>query len=151
MHDFGPFVRFCTVLQSKYLALSGEVLDVPGIFDAAAAGDKYAEQVLDESARFLARAVATICCVTNPGKVIFGGSIGCRVELLERVRVLLAQCFPYPVPLEISALGPLAAITGGAAIGLSQLHTQLFSGGVPGAQISLPASGVLSLVKGGKS
>ena len=138
-------------MQSKYLALSGEVLDVPGIFDAAAAGDKYAEQVLDESARFLARAVATICCVTNPGKVIFGGSIGCRVELLERVRVLLAQCFPYPVPLEISALGPLAAITGGAAIGLSQLHTQLFSGGVPGAQISLPASGVLSLVKGGKS
>ncbi len=130
-------------MRARYLELSGTEVDVPGIFDAAAAGDASALTVLDETARNVARAVTAICAVTNPGKVVMGGSIGSRDELIRRVRELLPLCFPYPVELSVSSLGPHAAIVGGAAIGLSHLHAALFSGGVRGAEIALPPADVV--------
>jgi predicted NBD/HSP70 family sugar kinase len=134
-------------MRSRYKALSGKVLDPPGIFDAAEAGDAYATTVLDETARYVARTVAAICAITNPGKVVLGGSIGGREELVSRVRELMPLCFPYPVELGVSELGPKVAIVGGAAVGLTHLHAALFSGGVPGAEITLPPANVVRLVE----
>ena len=134
-------------IRRRYRELSGRELDVPGIFDALGAGDVHARQVLDETARYVARAVAAICAITNPGKVVLGGSIGSRRELVERVRDLLPLCFPSPVELDVSELGSRVAIVGGAAVGLTHLHSTLFAGGVPGAEISLPPAKVLKLVE----
>ncbi|EKF20220.1 ROK family transcriptional regulator [Nitratireductor pacificus] len=134
-------------IRRRYQEIAGRGLDVPGIFDAAGKGDAAALQVLEETARYVARAVASICAITNPGKVVLGGSIGGRAELVNRVREFLPQCFPYPVEIGVSELGSRVAIVGGAAVGLTHLHTTLFAGGVPGAEISLPPAKVVKLVE----
>lgn len=134
-------------IRNRYKELSGNALEVPGIFEAAAAGDTHASRVLDETARYLARTVAAICAITNPGKVVLGGSIGGRQELVGRVCDLMPLCFPYPVEIGVSALGSRVAIVGCAAVGLTHLHATLFSGGVPGAGIALPPAKVVSLME----
>ncbi|WP_206064750.1 ROK family transcriptional regulator [Nitratireductor mangrovi] len=134
-------------MRARYRELSGADTDVPHIFEAAAAGEGAAIQVLDETARYVARAIAAICAVTNPGKVILGGSIGSREELVSRIRPLVPACFPYAVEIGVSELGARTAIVGGAAVGLSQLHAALFSGGVPGAAIALPPAEVVRLTE----
>lgn len=123
---------------SRYEALSGRRLGVPEIFESAAAGERHALAVLDETARFLAQGIAAIAALANPEKVILGGSIGLRPEILSRVKVLLPKCFPYPVDVEASELGPRAAIIGAAAIGLGHLHNMLFGVDAPDSRISLP-------------
>ncbi len=132
-------------MLARYRELTGVDTDVPTIFDTAVT-DPSAQIVLDETARYIARAIATICAITDPGKVVLGGSIGSRAELVERIRKLVPLCFPYPVDIAVSTLGAQAAIAGGAAIGLSQLHATLFTGGVPGAEIALPPANVVKFV-----
>ncbi|NBN79883.1 ROK family protein [Microvirga tunisiensis] len=127
---------------ARYASLTGRSADVPDIFAAAARGEIAAGQVLDETARNLALTIAVLTAVTNPGRVILGGSIGSRSELVERIRALLPLCSPAPVEIGVSSLGSRVTLVGGAAIGLSHLHAALFSGGVPGAQISLPPARV---------
>lgn len=122
----------------QYRRKSGVDAPVPVIFDRAAAGDSHAVAVLDETARFLAQGVAAIASLTNPDKVILGGSIGERVELVQRVRQALPLCFPYPVDVEAGELGAHAALVGAAALGLGHLHNTLFGADVPEARMSLP-------------
>ncbi len=138
-------VSATTGMLARYRALSGTDTDVPGIFDAAST-DVAAQTVLDETARYVARAIATISAVTNPGRVVLGGSIGSRQELVERIRKLMPLCSPHLVDITESALGAQAAIVGGAAIGLGHLHGTLFTGGVPGAEIALPPADVVKFV-----
>ena len=63
-------------IRRRYAAHSGEELEVPEIFALATAGDAAAGEVLDETARLLARGICAICALANPSKVILGGSIG---------------------------------------------------------------------------
>lgn len=122
----------------RYQELAGHAATVPEIFEKAAAGDNKAATVLDDTARLLARGIAAIAAIANPQKVILGGSIGLREELIERVRKFLPQCFPYPVEIETSVLGARAAIVGATAIGLSHLHNALFGADAPDSRMSLP-------------
>ena len=95
-------------------------------------------------------ASAAICAIANPEKVILGGSIGLRPEILSRVKELLPLCFPYPVTVEASELGARAAIIGAAAIGLGQLHNTLFGVDAPDGRISLPPAN-LGRIAGGRA
>ncbi|KQY13044.1 ROK family transcriptional regulator [Rhizobium sp. Root73] len=125
-------------IMEHYAAASGETATVPAIFERAASGDVYAAATLDETAKYLARGISAIAAIANPEKVIMGGSIGLRLELIERIRKFLPTCFPYPVDIEASQLGPRAAIVGAAAIGLSHLHNALFGADAPDSRLSLP-------------
>lgn len=125
-------------IRSRYRALSGRSADVPEIFSRAGEGDASAMAVLDETARHLTRGIAAICVVANPQKVILGGSIGIRPEIIARVRELLPQCVPTRIAVEASALGPQASIVGATAIGLSHLHNSLFAADAPDRHITLP-------------
>ena len=136
-------------MQARYADLSGRTSDVPGIFDAAAGHDEAALKVLDETARYVARAVAAICAITGPRRVVLGGSIGSREEIVDRVRQLLPLCMPRSVEIAATTLGTRGAIAGGAAVGLGHLHTILFSGGVPGAEIALPPPHVVKFAGAG--
>jgi predicted NBD/HSP70 family sugar kinase len=98
----------------------------------------HAKATLDETAKYLARGISAIAAIANPEKVIMGGSIGLRRELIDRIRKFLPTCFPYPVDIEASQLGPRAAIVGAAAIGLSHLHNALFGADAPDSRVSLP-------------
>jgi predicted NBD/HSP70 family sugar kinase len=122
----------------RYAVLTDQTITVPAIFERAATGDHQAGQVLDETAKYLARGIGAIAAIANPQKVIMGGSIGLRPELIERVRIFLPACFPYPIELEASQLGARAAIVGAAAIGLSHLHNALFGADAPDSRMSLP-------------
>nr|WP_210322229.1 ROK family transcriptional regulator [Aminobacter carboxidus] len=132
-------------MVERYAALSGKRLSVPAIFENAQAGDAAALTVLDETARYLARGIAAIAAIANPEKVILGGSIGLRPEMLSRVKTLLQQCFPYPINVETGELGSRAAIIGAAAIGLGQLHNTLFGVDAPDGRISLPPANISAL------
>lgn len=125
-------------IKAAYTAASGQVLDVPQIFDAAQSGDPVAQRVIEQTARHMAGAVAAIAAVAAPELVILGGSIGARPEIVEATRRELALCFPFPVRIEPSRLGNHAALSGAVAVGLTGLHTTLFGQTAPGAIITLP-------------
>ena len=143
---YGAFERVVASMgiMARYEALAGVTATVPAIFERANAGDEHAVTVLDDTARLLARGIGAIAAIATPRKVILGGSIGLREELIERVRRFLPQCFPYPVEIEASALGSHAAIVGAAAIGLGQLHNALFGAMTPNGRMSLPPADTVS-------
>lgn len=136
----GAFERVTAThgIRSAYLAATGRSLTVPAIFDAAAAGDQAALQVLDSVARQLARAVAALGAVIAPETVILGGSIGARPEIIATTKAELARCFPFPIKVVPSLLGDHAALSGAVAIGLTELHTALFAQSAPGTVVTLP-------------
>ncbi|WP_246715306.1 ROK family protein [Aestuariivirga litoralis] len=136
----GAFERVAAThgIRSAYERLTGSEADVPAIFLRLREGDVQAREVIEKTAAYIARAVASISVVANPGLVLLGGSIGVQPELLEATRRYVAQCFPFPVRIEASELGNHAALAGAAAIGLSDLHTALFAKSIPGAAVSLP-------------
>lgn len=136
----GAFERVTATygIRTAYAAATGRTSDVPAIFAAAAAGDGAAQKVIDDVARQLARAVATLGAVVAPEKVILGGSIGARPEIIAATIAELERCFPFPIQVVPSALGNHAALSGAVAIGLTELHTSLFAQSVPGAVVTLP-------------
>ena len=137
----GAFERVAAThgIRQAYTELTSEALDVPGIFARLREGDPRARKVIEQTAAYLARAVASVSVVTNPELVILGGSIGSQPEMIEATRAFVAKCFPYLVRVEPSPLGNHAALCGAAAIGLEHLHTALFAISAPGAIVSLPA------------
>ena len=138
-------------IRRRYAALSGESASVPEVFDLAGRGDRHAVAVLDETARHLGRAIVALCAIADPGKVILGGSIGARPELVDRVRTLLEDVSPMPVSIEASTLGPRAAVAGATAVGLSRLHNTLFGlEEVPDNEMSLPPARIITLKASGQ-
>ena len=131
-------------MRSRFQARTGRQSEVPEVFEAVNKGEEGALETLEETARYVARGIAAICAITNPAKVILGGSIGQRQELVERVRRLLPHCSPKPVEVLVSDLEAHAALVGGAAVGLNHLHDALFSGGTPGAEIALPPAMIVN-------
>jgi predicted NBD/HSP70 family sugar kinase len=114
-------------IVARYEAAGGpKGLAVPAIFERLAAGDGAAIAAIDETARLLALAAASVCAIVDPEQIVFGGSIGARPELIARVTSLIAQCMARPTPLAPSALQERATIVGALATGLSRLHNQLF-------------------------
>lgn len=123
---------------ARYRDATGDKLGVPEIFERAEGGDTAAITVIDDTAKFVACGIAAIAAIADPQKVILGGSIGLRPEILSRVRALMPQCFPYPIEVEASGLGSRAALIGGTAVGLSELHNTLFGVDAPSGRLSLP-------------
>ena len=138
-------------IRRRYAALSGESASVPEVFVLAGRGDRHAVAVLDETARHLARAIVALCAIADPGKVILGGSIGARPELVGRVRTLLEDVSPMPASIEASTLGPRAALAGATAVGLGRLHNTLFGlEEVPDIEMSLPPARIIALEASGQ-
>ena len=138
-------------IRARYTELSGRSVAVPEIFDFANRGDRTAIQVLDETAQHLGRAIVALCAIVDPGRVILGGSIGARIELVERVRTLLEGVSPAPAEIEASALGPQAALAGATAIGLGRLHNTLFGlEDLPETEMTLPPARVIALKSSGR-
>ncbi|WP_112320945.1 ROK family transcriptional regulator [Oceanibium sediminis] len=125
-------------MVNRYAELSGKKTDVKTLFDLALSGDEDALTVLEETARLVARMIATIGAVVDPSMVVLGGSIGQRAELLERVEAALSACFPNAIDIRRSSLGDHAALVGGAAVGLSHLHHSIFAAGLNNVEIALP-------------
>jgi predicted NBD/HSP70 family sugar kinase len=115
-------------IRDRYEALGGQSgASVRDIFDRFATGDAAAIATIDEVARTLAQAVLAVAAVVDPEKVVFGGSIGSRPELVARVEHYLGRCMPAPIACTISRLGSGAGLLGTVATALERLRELLFA------------------------
>jgi predicted NBD/HSP70 family sugar kinase len=87
---------------------------VRDIFRLLEQGDEVAASVLDTTARWVALAVVTLQSLLDLELIVFGGSIGVRPELYERVREALPTLFSRPIAIEPSRLGDRAGLVGAA-------------------------------------
>jgi len=87
---------------------------VRDIFKLLEQGDDVAASVLDTTARYVALAVATLQSLLDLELIVFGGSIGVRPELYERVRRVLPALFSRPITIAPSRLGDRAGLIGAA-------------------------------------
>jgi predicted NBD/HSP70 family sugar kinase len=85
---------------------------VRDIFRLLDEGDEVAASVLDATARWVALAVVTLQSLLDLELVVFGGSIGVRPELYERVRTVLPSLFSRPITIAPSQLGDRAGLIG---------------------------------------
>src|SRR6202142_3380573 len=87
---------------------------VRDIFRLLEQGDEVAASVLDTTARWVALAVVTMQSLLDLELIVFGGSIGVRPELYERVRQTLPTLFSRPIAIAPSQLGDRAGLIGAA-------------------------------------
>jgi predicted NBD/HSP70 family sugar kinase len=87
---------------------------VRDIFRLLEQGDDVAASVLDITARWVAFAVATLQSLLDLELIVFGGSIGVRPELYERVQRALPALFSRPITIVPSRLGDRAGLVGAA-------------------------------------
>lgn len=85
---------------------------VRDIFRLAQEGDEVAAAVLDTTSRWVALAVATLQSLLDLELIVFGGSIGVRPELYERVRKALPAHYSRPITIAASRLGDRAGLIG---------------------------------------
>jgi len=77
---------------------------VRDIFRLLEQGDEVAASVLDTTARWVALAVVTLQSLLDLELIVFGGSIGVRPELYERVRRDLPALFSRPITIAPAGL-----------------------------------------------
>jgi predicted NBD/HSP70 family sugar kinase len=95
---------------------------VRDIFSLLEAGDEVAASVLDTTARWVALAVVTLQSLLDLELIVFGGSIGVRPELYERVRRALPALFSRPIAIAPSQLGDRAGLIGAVCAAAHALH-----------------------------
>lgn len=111
-------------IRARYYGSGGaDGVTVREIFERQ---DEIAGTVIDEVARTVATAIAAISAVLDPERVIFGGSVGSRAELIDRVGHHLARCMPVPPACVISSLGNRAGILGAVAVAQEGFYRALF-------------------------
>jgi len=91
-----------------------EAATVRDIFTLLEQGDEVAASVLDTTARWVALAVVTLQSLLDLELIVFGGSIGVRPELYERVQRALPALFSRRITIAPSRLGDRAGLIGAA-------------------------------------
>ena len=100
-------------IRQRYEGAGGKAgLTVRDIIDAIDRGDTIAAATLTEVARSLAVAILAVSAVLDPQRIVLGGSIGAREELLERIRAFMPLCIPNPPECVVSTLGRSAGLLG---------------------------------------
>lgn len=109
--DIETVLRGCPELNSKV------------IFDAAKEGDKAALHMVDEVARILGRALATISCVADPQVFVLGGGMSksgpILTDSIEKYYKEYAFHASRGTEIKLATLGNLAGIYGGVGMLLS--------------------------------
>jgi predicted NBD/HSP70 family sugar kinase len=115
-------------IRDRYVGAGGaEGLTVRDIFEQVERGDTVAAATLTEVARQIAVAIVTICAILDPQRIVMGGSIGARDELMDRVRQFLPLCTPAPPECIISTLGRRAGLLGAIGQGRDLLRDLLLT------------------------
>ena len=106
---------------------------VQEVFELSLQGHAAAQRAVENAARHIGLAIATVCAVMDPALVVLGGGIGSNAVLLPQVRSMVASLVPLPARIETSLLGEQAALYGAISIALRAARQQLFSQGRTGA------------------
>jgi len=97
------------------------------VFAMADTGDEAARAVVDNVARRIGEAIASVIAVVDPELVVLGGAIGSNPALLAPVRATVAQLVPLTARIETSSLGDRAALHGAIAVALREARGALFT------------------------
>jgi predicted NBD/HSP70 family sugar kinase len=97
------------------------------VFALAAAGDADARRVIDDVARHLGSAIASVIAVIDPELIVLGGGIGSNRALLDPVRATVAELVSLPARIETSTLAEHAALHGAVALALREARARMFS------------------------
>ena len=100
---------------------------VRDIFRLLEQGDDVAASVLDTTARWVALAVVTLQSLLDLELIVFGGSIGVRPDLYERVRRALPALSSRPIAIAPSQLGDRAGLIGAAWAAANALRRKRLS------------------------
>ncbi len=117
-----------TAARSAGMPAAG--LSAARVFDAAREGDGRASGVVDGIGAGIGLAIAAIVPVLDPELVIIGGAIGRNLDLLlPAIERELTALSPFRPPIEASALGEDAELTGAVAFALEHARERLFARG----------------------
>ncbi|KXT76777.1 ROK family glucokinase [Streptococcus sp. DD12] len=122
-------VRVARLLAESYEGTSdikaqidnGEAVSSKDIFDAAKAGDSFAESIVDRVSAYLGLAVANISNILNPDSVVIGGGVSAAGEFLRSRVETYFQKYAFPkvrqtTRIKIAELGNDAGIIGAASL-----------------------------------
>ena len=113
-------------IRRRYVEAGGaEGRSVREIFDALP-DDKAALSVIDDVGRDLAVALVAIVALVDPKRIVLGGSIGARPEMLAALTRHLRQCLDMPPEVTISRFGNKATTIGAIGVALDEVHRNLF-------------------------
>lgn len=91
----------------------GHDVDARLVFEAAAAGESWAQEIVEGAARRVARLCQNIQLTLDPPQIVIGGGIGLAEGFIEKVRSLVVSPGQVaPVPIHRAALGTYAGILG---------------------------------------
>ena len=111
----------------KTLVLSNDPIDSKAIFDAAKAGDTYANFVVDRFAYYLGLAMGNIANILNPSTIVLGGGVSKAGEfLVEKVSKVVEE-FTFPTirsvtKIKIAELENDAGMIGAASLVINELE-----------------------------
>lgn len=111
----------------KTLVLNNDLLDSKAIFDAAKAGDTYANFVVDRFAYYLGLALGNIANILNPSTIVLGGGVSKAGEfLVEKVSKVVEE-FTFPTirsvtKIKIAELENDAGMIGAASLVINELE-----------------------------
>lgn len=112
-------------IVERYKARGGmRAKTVRDIFALLEAGDSLAAKVIDDVAHIAALAIVALQATLDLEKIILGGSIGARPELVQRIHKAMPHVFARPVDIAASALGSRAGLVGAVASATQKLHRQ---------------------------
>jgi predicted NBD/HSP70 family sugar kinase len=106
---------------AREAAMSGDAVDVAGLFAEAAAGSERAAHVIDRAARRLAAALVSVQALLDPDCIVIGGGVGLAPGLLARLRDCVSG-LPEPLRPDLrgAALGAEAGLLGVADFAQSE-------------------------------
>ena len=123
----------------RYREAGGSAVDsVIQVFERAQAGDPLAADVVEETARLIGLAAATVIATVDPQLLVLGGSVGARPDFADKVARALLQLAPRPVEIRASTLGKRAGVVGALSVALRRLHDDAFGVAELAATLPLP-------------
>ena len=126
------------ILRGHHAISARPVGTVRELFALLDAGDEAAGRALDATAASIALAITAVQSIVDTERVILGGSIGIRPELVERVRQRMGAVFARKATICASALGARAGVVGAVSLAVHRLHNDLFGiSGLPN-ELALP-------------
>lgn len=93
---------------------------------AARAGERSAQQLLEESATLIGTAASHLSLVIDPSLLVLSGPlVGNGGEVLERVRAVVSRIIPRPPRIVCSTLGDQAMLSGSLLVATQEARSRL--------------------------
>ncbi len=114
----GRFATFESVASGRAISQAATdfgmgKIDAKSVFGFAAAGEEWANVLVDRSAKAIAELVGNLVAVFDPECIAFGGSVGLASGYLERVQShLAAEPVLFQAPIVKALLGPDGPLLG---------------------------------------